>query len=166
MLDKIVVLCNTSGIKILLIMYKIIGFATIQAIALLVALNFGMGWLFSGIGFCFLVEYCYFAPYDVNASIEDYEERRADSRKMIFVHAAWFCCTIIIATFLGVLNGYDFYMEIPVGDSFEYEKVHQEGYWWFLVLMIPVRVAVQRFIEDQLDRNKKLFKDRNYPKAV
>ena len=166
MLDKIVVLCNTSSIKILLIMYKIIGFATIQAIALWVALNFGQSWLFAGIGFFMLCEYCYFASYDVKDDLFSYEEKIANSRAMIFVHTAWFLCTVIIAIVLGVFNGYEFVMEVPVGHSFEYKEVYQEGHWLLLVIWLGVRMIEQKFIENAIANNIKLFKDRNRPKAV
>ena len=166
MLDKIVVLCNTSSIKILLIMYKIIGFAATLAIAILAALNFGQGWLFAGIGFFMLCEYCYFAAYNVEDDLFSYEEKIANSRAMIFVHTAWFLCTVIIASVLGVFNGYDLVMEVPVGHSFEYQEVHQEGHWLLLIIWLGVRVIEQKFIENAIENNIKLFKERNHPKAV
>lgn len=147
-------------------MKKLFYFAAVLAIAMFAALNLGMSWLFCGIMFFFLLEYCYFASYDVELGIGDYEKNKKDSRNMIVVHMAWFICTIILAAILGVLDGYDFTTEVPVGNNFKYERVHQEGFWWLLSIMILLRVVEQRFIEDQINKNIKLFKDRNYPKAV
>lgn len=134
-------------------MKNIMIFAAVLAIAMVVALNFGLGWLFAGIIFALLCEYCYFSAYESALKKDQYLKNLKLSRKMIFAHAAWCVATILLAYAFGCLNGFDVVVEEAKGNTFEYVTVHQNGYWWFLLVILTARVVAQPFIESAIKQN-------------
>lgn len=142
-------------------MKKFLYLAAIQAIAFVVALEFGLNWLFIGIGLFMIGEYCYFTVYEHNMTLLYLDKQKAKSRKMLLIHAGFCVVTLVLAALFGVLGGYDLWEEIQQGNSYEYTAVHQNGaVWWVLLLFLAVRSAVQILIEKAIKANSELAKRR------
>lgn len=141
-------------------MKKIMFFAAVLATAMLVAVNFGMGWLMFGICMFFFIEYMYYAVYEHGFPKSIFIKKIETSRRMLCIHAVLCACTLILAGLFGLLNGYDLTQEVASGSNFTYETVHQDGQaWWILPLLLIGRVVVQLFIEKALRENIELAQE-------
>jgi len=142
-------------------MKKFLYLAAIQAIAFGVAMQFGLNWLFVGIGLVMICEYCYFTVYEHNMTEMYLKKQKTNSRKMLLLHAGFCISTLMLAAGFGVLKGYDLWEEIQQGNNYDYVSVHQNGaVWWVLLFILLVRAAVQLLIEKAVDENIKLAKRR------
>lgn len=135
-------------------MKNFVYFAAVLAIAFVVATQFGLNMLFFGIAICFIGEWVVFNAGGVLESAQTYMTRLENSRKMLFCHAGWFVCTLLLAAFFDVLGGYTYYVEEAVGNSFEYKPVYQDGDVWFLLFVaIAIRGVMQLFLEKRIKEN-------------
>lgn len=135
-------------------MKKFIFFAAVQAIAFAVATQFGLNLLFLGIAICFIGEWVVFDAGGVLESAETYETRLKYSRTMLLCHAVWYVCTLLLAAIFDVLGGYTYYVEEPIGNSFEYQPVYQDGDAWYLLFVaIVIRGVMQMFFEQHIKEN-------------
>lgn len=135
----------------------IISFVAILFFAMVVALNFGLNWVIFGICVCFAAEYCAFSAYERSFTKEYYQKKMAFSRQLLVMHILWCASTLLIAALLGVIGGYDLTEEIPIGNSFAYQTVHQNGEaWWVFLPLLFGRIALQPMIEKAIKENMKL----------
>lgn len=140
---------------------KLLFFAIVEAIAFVVALLVGITWLMIGIGLVMLGEYAYFTVYESNMSKAYFEKQMTVSRKMLLWHTIFCVATIILAAVTGVLDGYDLTEEVQTGGTYEYNAVHQDGIvWWYLIIFLIARGALQFYIEKAIHENIKLAERR------
>ena len=141
-------------------MKNFVYFAAVLAIAFLVATQFGLNILFLGIAICFVGECIVFDAGGVLESAKTYETRLKYSRTMLLCHAGWYVCTLLLAAFFDVLDGYTYYVEDAIGNNFEYQTVYQEGgSWFFLFGAIVIRGVMQLILEQRIKENIKRSKN-------
>ena len=100
-------------------MKNFVYFAAVLAIAFLVATQFGLNILFLGIAICFVGECIVFDAGGVLESAEKYETRLKYSRTMLVCHVGWYVCTLLLAAFFDVLDGYTYYVEDAIGNAIQ-----------------------------------------------
>ena len=135
-------------------MKKIFYFAAVQAIAFLVATQFGLNKLFFGIAICFVGEVVVFDAGGILEAVKTYENRLENSRTMLLCHAVWYVCTLLLAAIFDVLGGYTYYVEEAVGNDFKYIPVYQDGDAWYLLFVaLAIRGVMQMFFEKRIKEN-------------
>ena len=135
-------------------MKKIYVFLAVQAIAFVIATQFGLNNLFFGIAICFIGEWVVFNAGGLLKPVEIYETKLKYSRKMLLCHAGWFVCTLLLAAIFDVLGGYVYYIEEAVGNSFQYKRVYQDGdSWYLLFVVLLIRGVMQLILEQRIKEN-------------
>lgn len=142
-------------------MKNFVYFAAVLAIAFVVATQFGLNILFFGIAICFIGEWVVFDAGGLLEPVKIYETKLKCSRKMLLCHIGWYVCTLLLAASFDVLGGYTYYVEEPIGNSFEYQPVYQDGSTWFLlfgalVIRGVMQIVLEQHIKENIERAKNL----------
>ena len=135
--------------------------ATILAIAFLVASVNGLFMLYIGIIASFVIEVAKFDAGGILENIKTYEDRLRWSRIMCLAHASWYVCTLMLATAFDMMGGYTYYVEEAVGNTYRYNPEFQsgDGWYWLFALIIfrgVLQIIFEQHIKENIERAKNL----------
>ena len=129
-----------------------------QAIAVLMTWGFGLTGFIAFLAIIlmwFAFEYKLITDFNIGMTAQ---ERKELSLHFVAAHAVNCMITMVIATSLGLFNGYNILVERAVGDNFTYSTAHQGGWiWWLFLVPLFIRVGLEYHIENKLRENEFLY---------
>ncbi len=135
--------------------------AAVLAIAFIVASVNGLFIIYIGIIALFVIEVVKFDAGGLLEPVKTYEKRLKCSRKMLLCHASWYVCTLMLAAAFDMIDGYTYYVEEAVGNTYRYNPEFQSGdgwYWLFALLIFRgvLQIIFEQHIKENIERSKNL----------